>query len=52
MDRFSAGKASVAHDIDALIDELEKTMGRNDVIISMGAGDVWKVSHTLAKREG
>lgn len=51
MDRFSAGKASVAHDIDALIGELEKTMGRNDVIISMGAGDVWKVSHALAKRE-
>jgi hypothetical protein len=24
-------------------------MGRNDVIISLGAGDVWKVSHTLAR---
>jgi UDP-N-acetylmuramate--alanine ligase len=52
MERFSPGKSSVVHDTEALIGDLEKAMGRNDVIISMGAGDVWKVSHALAKREG
>lgn len=51
MERFSPGKGSVAHDISTLVREIEKTMGRNDVIISMGAGDVWQVSHAIAKQE-
>jgi len=49
MERFSPGKSVVAHESEVLIAELRKSMGRNDVIISLGAGDVWKVSHALAQ---
>ncbi len=51
MERFSPGKSEVAHESEALISALRKSMGRNDVIISLGAGDVWRVSHALAKSE-
>ncbi|MBP9801462.1 MAG: UDP-N-acetylmuramate--L-alanine ligase [Candidatus Moranbacteria bacterium] len=49
MERFAPGKSRVAHESEVLIAELYQSMGRNDVIISLGAGDVWKVSHTLAR---
>lgn len=52
MERFSPGKSEVAHASEALISALRKSVGRNDVIISLGAGDVWKVSHALAKSQG
>lgn len=51
MERFSPGKSEVAHERQALIDMLRGQMGKDDVIISMGAGDVWQVSHTLARLE-
>lgn len=50
LNRFSPGKGSVAHDIPDLVREIEKTMGRNDIIISMGAGDVWKITHMIARQ--
>ena len=47
--RYFLGKAEVAHDTSILTTELEKTMGRQDVIITLGAGNVWEISHTLAR---
>lgn len=29
---------------------IEKSIGKNDVIISLGAGDVWQITHALAKK--
>jgi UDP-N-acetylmuramate--alanine ligase len=52
MERFAPGKSAVAHDREALIETLRKSMGRSDVIISLGAGDVWQVSHALARAPG
>lgn len=50
INRFFPGKAEHITDTEALVTELEKTAGRQDVIITMGAGDVWKISHRLAKK--
>ena len=51
MERFAPGKSEVAHESEVLISDLRKSMGRNDVIISLGAGDVWKVTHALVRPE-
>lgn len=51
MERFAPGKSSVAHENGVLIESLRKSLGQNDVMISLGAGDVWKVSHALARSE-
>ncbi len=29
---------------------IEKSMGKNDLIISLGAGDVWQITHALVKK--
>lgn len=50
LNRYFPGKATAVHDAKAVTAELEKTMGRNDVIITVGAGNVWEISHALAKR--
>ncbi len=42
-------KASHAPDRDALVAMLARHIGRNDVIITMGAGDVWQVAAALLK---
>ena len=51
MERFAPGKSKVAHESEVLVSGLWKSMGRNDVIISLGAGDVWKVTHALVKSD-
>ncbi len=51
MERFAPGKSKVAHESEVLVSGLRKSMGRNDVIISLGAGDVWKVTHALVKSD-
>ncbi|MFZ2187864.1 MAG: UDP-N-acetylmuramate--L-alanine ligase [Candidatus Moraniibacteriota bacterium] len=48
INRFFPGKAQYAPDTALLISDMEKTIGRQDVIITMGAGNVWEVSHKLA----
>ncbi|MEI8096505.1 MAG: UDP-N-acetylmuramate--L-alanine ligase [Candidatus Moraniibacteriota bacterium] len=48
INRFIPGKASYAPSSTELIATLEKTMGRQDVIITLGAGNVWEISHALA----
>jgi UDP-N-acetylmuramate--alanine ligase len=44
------GKAHVAADHETVIADLEETIGRQDVIITLGAGNVWEISHKLARR--
>lgn len=51
MERFAPRKSEVVHQSEELVSGLRKSMGRNDVIISLGAGDVWKVTHSLVKSD-
>jgi UDP-N-acetylmuramate--alanine ligase len=48
INRFISGKAIYAPSQTELISLLEKTMGRQDVIVTLGAGNVWEISHALA----
>lgn len=45
---FSPGKAEHVSDQTHLVSDIEETMGRQDVIITLGAGSVWEISHKLA----
>ncbi len=49
INRFVPGKAEYAPSATELGTRLEETIGHQDVIITLGAGDVWKIAHTLAK---
>ncbi len=50
INRFFPGKAEHVTDTRQLVSELEKTIGRQDVIITLGAGNVWQIAHELAKK--
>lgn len=45
------GKARVAESHEAVLADLEETIGRQDVIITLGAGNVWEISHRLAHKK-
>lgn len=49
INRFIPGKAEYAPSMTELIERMEKSMGKNDVIVTLGAGNVWEISHTLAR---
>lgn len=51
INRFFPGKAEYTPSITELSARLEETIGRQDVIITLGAGNVWEISHRLAKRK-
>lgn len=48
INRFFPGKAKYVPNTEECIESFEKTMGHQDVIITMGAGNVWEISHKLA----
>lgn len=48
INRFIPGKARYVSDTEEFIGDIEKTMGHQDVIITMGAGNVWEISRKLA----
>lgn len=50
INRFFPNKAEHVSDTEQVVSDLEKTMGRQDVIITLGAGNVWEISHALAKK--
>ena len=51
INRFIPNKADVCLDpIPVLVEHLEKEMGRNDLIVTLGAGNVWEISHALTKK--
>ncbi len=47
INKYSPGKAEYIPTIDEVADNLKDIIGENDVVISMGAGDVWKVADKL-----
>lgn len=49
VNKYSPRKAKYISNIDGAIERLEDSIGEDDVIISIGAGDVWRVTHKLAK---
>lgn len=49
INRFFPGKAEYISAANQIIEKFEKTMGRQDVIITLGAGNVWEISHRLAR---
>ncbi|MDP3957339.1 MAG: UDP-N-acetylmuramate--L-alanine ligase [bacterium] len=49
INRFIPGKAEYTPSVEELSLRLEKTIGRQDVIITLGAGNVWEISHKLAR---
>lgn len=52
INRFNPGKATLAPRLqETLIGEIEGVMGRSDLIVTLGAGDVWQISHQLAKKK-
>lgn len=50
INQFFPGKAEHISDTENIIKYFEETMGRQDVIITLGAGNVWEISHALAKK--
>lgn len=50
INRFFPGKAKYVPNTEECIENFEKTMGHQDVIITMGAGNVWEISHRLARK--
>jgi UDP-N-acetylmuramate--alanine ligase len=44
-------KALVMDDYDAVQNSIEKSLGKNDIIVSLGAGDVWQITHKIAKKQ-
>jgi UDP-N-acetylmuramate--alanine ligase len=51
INRFIPNKADVCLEpIPLLVEHLEKEMGRNDLIVTLGAGNVWEISHALTKK--
>lgn len=47
INHFETGKAELAHDFDEALKLLDGRLGKNDILITMGAGDVWKLGRTL-----
>ena len=50
INRFFPGKARYMPDTQECVTNIERTMGHQDVIITMGAGNVWELAHRLAKK--
>lgn len=50
INRFIPNKADVADDLEVLVGEIEKAMGKQDLIVTLGAGNVWEISHALVKK--
>jgi UDP-N-acetylmuramate--alanine ligase len=43
-------KATVESSYTEVEKSIEKSMGKNDVVVSLGAGDAWQITHALAKK--
>lgn len=48
VNKYAPGKAINIHTIEDVVGDLKNRLNSNQVIISMGAGDVWRVTHMLA----
>ncbi|MFC1608649.1 UDP-N-acetylmuramate--L-alanine ligase [Patescibacteria group bacterium] len=45
---YDRGKATNISTVDEVVEMLKNRIDDNDIVISMGAGDVWRVTHKLA----
>ncbi len=50
INRFIPNKAELAPPLGELVTKVEKSMGKQDLIVTLGAGNVWEVSHALVKK--
>jgi UDP-N-acetylmuramate--alanine ligase len=50
INRYSFGKAQYVGDIENVVKLIQDKIGSNDLVISMGAGDVWRVTHGLKNK--
>ncbi|MFZ2154119.1 MAG: UDP-N-acetylmuramate--L-alanine ligase [Candidatus Moraniibacteriota bacterium] len=50
INRYSPQKAQYVPTIEEATEIIREKMGENDLIISMGAGDVWHVTHNLKNK--
>lgn len=48
INRYTPGKAENIHSINETVEAIRDTIGENDVVVTFGAGDVWKVAKKLA----
>lgn len=47
INRYDFGKAVFFEDMDTLIESLRREIGASDIVLSIGAGNVWEVTHKL-----
>lgn len=47
INRYSRGKAELVDGIDSVLSMLKGGIGGNDLVVTFGAGDVWRVAKTL-----
>ena len=50
INKYNPSKAQYIPTIEEAIDFLKEQMDQKDLIISMGAGDVWRVTHGLKNK--
>jgi len=51
INRYFPGKAQmIPDDREAFLEEFQSGLGKNDLVVTLGAGDVWKLSHKLARK--
>ena len=50
INKYNPGLASLGVEYVAVEKKLEDEMGKNDIIVSLGAGDVWQITHALVKK--
>ena len=50
INRFEIGKAELAHSFDEAEMILHDTLKKDDILITMGAGDVWKLGRRLLEK--
>ncbi len=49
---YDHGRAEFAGDINGAVDILQKEMRNNDIVLTIGAGDVWRVNEKLKATSG
>ncbi len=49
INRYAPGKAEYTGAVDKTVAELEKTIGKGDLVVTFGAGNVWEVARQLVE---
>lgn len=51
INRYTPGKAFYASDRGILVENLRQTLGKEDLFVTMGAGDVWQIGESLIRKK-